>query len=77
MFYFFNANYYIHHKLKKTYIYIYIYLNLWETKALEKSSSPTRTARKDISSVIGHFNELLKEKGWEKKKKMCIDFKTF
>lgn len=41
MFYFFNANYYIHHKLKKTYIYIFIDIfEFMEDKDMEKNPAP-------------------------------------
>ena len=76
MFYLFNANNCIYHKLKKrTYIYIYIYLNLWKTKDMEKSSTPTSTARKEISSVIGRFNELQTRKGGEGRKKCALNLR--
>lgn len=45
MFYLFNANNCIYHKLKKRtyiYIYLYIYLNLWKTKDMEKIQHPNK-----------------------------------
>lgn len=44
MFYFFNANYCIHHKLKNIYIYLYLYifLNLWKTNDMGKIQHPNK-----------------------------------
>lgn len=42
----------------------------------KRSSTPTSMARKEISSVIGQFNELQTRKGGKGRKKMCIEFKT-
>lgn len=41
----------------------------------KRSSTPTSTARKEISSVIGQFNELQTRKGGKGRKKCALSLR--
>ena len=63
---------------KEENIYICIYIYIWiygRLKTWKKSSTPTSTARKEISSVIGRFNELQTRKGGEGRKKCALNLR--
>ena len=66
------------HTHTHTHIYIYIYVCFWiygRLKTWKESSTPASMAGKEISSVIGQFNEAQTRKCGKGRKK-CIEFKT-